>query len=80
MNTIHTINDIKKDYMFIAVGSTINTINDIKKDYMFIAVRTLYIQKGTWGAPGDELFEDGSCRDAKDPNYDSDSQVCLVLS
>lgn len=30
--------------------------------------------KGTWGAPGDELFEDGSCRDAKDPNYDSDSQ------
>ena len=39
-----TINDIKKGYMFIAVGSTINTINDIKKGYMFIAVGTLYIQ------------------------------------
>ncbi|XP_052098920.1 uncharacterized protein LOC127733644 [Mytilus californianus] len=36
--------------------------------------------KGTWGAPGDELFEDGSCRDAKDPNYDSDSQLSRVLS
>jgi hypothetical protein len=36
--------DIKKGYMFIAVGSTINTINDIKKGYMFIAVGTLYIQ------------------------------------
>ncbi|CAC5417831.1 PDCD4 [Mytilus coruscus] len=35
--------------------------------------------KGTWGAPGDELFEDGSCRDAKDPNYDSDSQDEYVV-
>ena len=31
--------------------------------------------KGTWGAPGDELFAEGGCRDANDPNYDSDTQV-----
>ncbi|KAL5022139.1 hypothetical protein ScPMuIL_001294 [Solemya velum] len=30
--------------------------------------------KGTWGAPGDELFADGLCRDSHDPNYDSDNQ------
>ena len=38
--------------------------------------------KGTWGAPGDELFADGSCRDKSDPNYDSDTQVftcCIYL-
>lgn len=35
--------------------------------------------KGTWGAPGDELFVDGSCRDANDPNYDSDSQGDYVV-
>ena len=31
--------------------------------------------KGTWGAPGDELFADEACRDKSDPNYDSDTQV-----
>lgn len=36
--------------------------------------------KGTWGAPGDELFEDGHCRDIKDPNYDSESEVSFQLS
>lgn len=36
--------------------------------------------KGTWGAPGDELFEDGHCRDVKDPNYDSESEVSFLLS
>ena len=36
--------------------------------------------KGTWGAPGDELFEDGHCRDEKDPNYDSESEVGIHLS
>ncbi|XP_052772397.1 programmed cell death protein 4-like [Mya arenaria] len=35
--------------------------------------------KGTWGAPGDELFVDGSCRDANDPNYDSDNQGDYVV-
>lgn len=34
--------------------------------------------KGTWGAPGDELFEDGHCRDEKDPNYDSESEVGIL--
>lgn len=36
--------------------------------------------KGTWGAPGDELFEDGHCRDMKDPNYDSESEVSFQLA
>ena len=31
--------------------------------------------KGTWGAPGDELFADEACRDKSDPNYDSDKEV-----
>ncbi|XP_061177864.1 programmed cell death protein 4-like [Saccostrea echinata] len=35
--------------------------------------------KGTWGAPGDELFEDGHCRDVKDPNYDSESEDEYVV-
>lgn len=35
--------------------------------------------KGTWGAPGDELFVDGSCRDKSDPNYDSDTQGDYVV-
>lgn len=35
--------------------------------------------KGTWGAPGDELFVDGSCRDTNDPNYDSDGQGDYVV-
>lgn len=35
--------------------------------------------KGTWGAPGDELFEDGHCRDMKDPNYDSESEDEYVV-
>ncbi|KAL4231755.1 Programmed cell death protein 4 [Mactra antiquata] len=35
--------------------------------------------KGTWGAPGDELFVDGSCRDSNDPNYDSDNQGDYVV-
>ncbi|XP_022341530.1 programmed cell death protein 4-like [Crassostrea virginica] len=35
--------------------------------------------KGTWGAPGDELFEDGHCRDEKDPNYDSESEDEYVV-
>lgn len=35
--------------------------------------------KGTWGAPGDELYVDGSCRDTNDPNYDSDSQDDYVV-
>ncbi|XP_077992297.1 programmed cell death protein 4-like isoform X2 [Glandiceps talaboti] len=30
--------------------------------------------KGTWGAPGSEIFEEGECNDEKDPNYDSDTQ------
>lgn len=35
--------------------------------------------KGTWGAPGDELMEDGHCRDAHDPNYDSESEDEYVV-
>ncbi|KAH3864297.1 hypothetical protein DPMN_027313, partial [Dreissena polymorpha] len=35
--------------------------------------------KGTWGAPGDELLVDSSCRDANDPNYDSDTQGDYAL-
>lgn len=35
--------------------------------------------KGTWGAPGDELFADEACRDTNDPNYDSDNQDDLAL-
>lgn len=35
--------------------------------------------KGTWGAPGDELFADGNCRDKSDPNYDSDTQGDYVV-
>ena len=31
--------------------------------------------KGTWGKLGSELFESTECKDANDPNYDSDSQV-----
>lgn len=31
--------------------------------------------KGVWGKPGSELDETGVCRDARDPNYDSDNQV-----
>lgn len=31
--------------------------------------------KGTWGAPGSELYESGEAMDSHDPNYDSDSQV-----
>jgi len=30
--------------------------------------------KGTWGKPGSELLEDIVCKDANDPNYDSDNQ------
>jgi len=36
--------------------------------------------KGTWGAPGDELFADDACRDLNDPNYDSDSQDPYVVA
>lgn len=35
--------------------------------------------KGTWGAPGDELFADEACRDKSDPNYDSDTQGDYVV-
>ncbi|XP_014769416.1 programmed cell death protein 4 [Octopus bimaculoides] len=30
--------------------------------------------KGTWGLPGEELYEDGICTDVRDPNYDPESQ------
>lgn len=30
--------------------------------------------KGTWGLPGEELYEDGVCRDEHDPNYDPETQ------
>ncbi|XP_070540816.1 programmed cell death protein 4-like [Ptychodera flava] len=30
--------------------------------------------KGTWGAPGSELYEEAECNDEMDPNYDSDNQ------
>ncbi|GAB1604305.1 programmed cell death protein 4-like [Argonauta hians] len=30
--------------------------------------------KGTWGLPGEELYEDGICTDVHDPNYDPESQ------
>jgi len=33
--------------------------------------------KGVWGKPGSELGETGVCSDARDPNYDSDSQVTV---
>ena len=36
--------------------------------------------KGTWGKPGSELFEDPEFKDANDPNYDSDSLVCLSIN
>ncbi|KAK2163691.1 hypothetical protein LSH36_75g08009 [Paralvinella palmiformis] len=35
--------------------------------------------KGTWGAPGSELYETSECKDAHDPNYDSDSQDAYVV-
>ena len=36
--------------------------------------------KGVWGKPGSELDETGVCNDIRDPNYDSDSQVCIHYS
>lgn len=36
--------------------------------------------KGTWGAPGSEIFVSGVCQDAHDPNYDSDSQDKYVIA
>lgn len=36
--------------------------------------------KGTWGAPGDELFAEDGSRDANDPNYDSDNAEECVLT
>jgi len=36
--------------------------------------------KGVWGKPGSELDETGVCSDARDPNYDSDSQVMYPLA
>lgn len=35
--------------------------------------------KGTWGAPGSEMMDDGECHDTNDPNYDSDSQDGYVV-
>ncbi|KAL3864300.1 hypothetical protein ACJMK2_005993 [Sinanodonta woodiana] len=35
--------------------------------------------KGTWGAPGDELYADRTYSDAKDPNYDSESEEEYVV-
>ena len=31
--------------------------------------------KGVWGKPGEEVGEDGHCKDSHDPNYDSASEV-----
>ena len=31
--------------------------------------------KGVWGKPGEEVSEDGHCKDSHDPNYDSASEV-----
>ena len=38
--------------------------------------------KGTWGKPGSELLGVGeeNVKDPHDPNYDSDSEVCLMAS
>lgn len=35
--------------------------------------------KGIWGVLGDELFEDGYCRDVKDFNYDLESEVSFLF-
>lgn len=35
--------------------------------------------KGTWGAPGSELYETSECKDTHDPNYDSDSQDAYIV-
>ncbi|XP_048745051.2 programmed cell death protein 4-like [Ostrea edulis] len=36
--------------------------------------------KGTWGTLGEELYEDGHCKDVKDPNYDSESEDEYVVA
>jgi len=48
-------------------------------------IRVVYMSggaggKGVWGKPGSELDETGVCNDIRDPNYDSDSQVCIHYS
>ncbi|XP_069140774.1 programmed cell death protein 4-like [Argopecten irradians] len=35
--------------------------------------------KGTWGAPGDEMLMEERCKDANDPNYDSESEDEYVV-
>ncbi|XP_013380848.1 programmed cell death protein 4-like [Lingula anatina] len=35
--------------------------------------------KGTWGAPGSELYETSETQDAHDPNYDSEKEEDIVV-